>query len=68
MIVTDDAPPKVTFQTLEQRQAFMRLPLEKRRRIMTEQAELLAASYNEDAARAEREIWQGGDILEFSHT
>jgi transcriptional regulator with XRE-family HTH domain len=48
--------------TLRQRRAFMKLPLEKRRRILTEQAEKMAAYYKQDLEWKEL---QGGDIVEY---
>jgi hypothetical protein len=48
--------------TLRQRRAFMKLPLEKRRRILTEQAEKMAAYYKQDLEWKEL---QGGDIIEY---
>jgi predicted transcriptional regulator len=45
------------------RRAFMQLPLEERRRLMAEQA---AAMADEDVHEddPDRELWQGGDIIE----
>jgi hypothetical protein len=40
----------------------MKLPLEKRRRILTEQAEKMAAYYKQDLEWKEL---QGGDIVEY---
>ena len=48
--------------TLRQRRAFMKLPLEERRRILTEQAEKMAAYYKQDLEWKEL---QGGDIVEY---
>ena len=48
-----------------QRLAFMELPLEERRRILAEQAERAAPYYEEELATKERELWQGGDIVEY---
>lgn len=39
----------------------MQLPLEARRRILAAQAEALVGHYDDDP---DRELWQGGDILE----
>jgi len=46
-----------------ERQAFMQLLLEERRRVMAEQAEKMAAYYEQTAD--ERASWQGGDIAEY---
>jgi hypothetical protein len=43
------------------RRQVLQLPLEERRRLMTEQAEKLAGEY---ADSSERSDWQGGDIVE----
>lgn len=50
--------------SIAQRLAFMELPLEERRRILAEQAEQAARDYEEEQAVKERELWQGGDIVE----
>ena len=50
--------------TLAQRRAYMRLSLEERRRILAAQAERMAAFYEQELERSEREAWQGGDIVE----
>jgi hypothetical protein len=47
--------------TLVERRAFLRLPLEERRRILAQQAETAAAFYDEDPEW--KEI-QGGDLVE----
>lgn len=44
------------------RRAFMKLPLEERRRVMAEQAEKMEAYYKRDGRR---EKFQGGDIVEY---
>lgn len=51
--------------TLEDRLAFMKLPPEERRRILAEQAEAMVAEYALESNRRERELWQGGDIVEY---
>ena len=51
--------------TLADRLAFLKLPIEERRRILAQQAEALAAEYDLESNRAERELWQGGDIVEY---
>ena len=47
------------------RLAFMKLPIEERRRILAEQAEAMIAHYDLEENRRERELWQGGDIVEY---
>jgi transcriptional regulator with XRE-family HTH domain/Zn-dependent peptidase ImmA (M78 family) len=46
---------------LLQRRAFLSLPLEERRRILAEQAQALQDTYADDP---DRELWQGGGILD----
>ena len=53
-----------TESPLVQRRTFMKLLLAERRKILVAQAEKLLAYYEEQTAIAEREIWQGGDIVE----
>jgi hypothetical protein len=50
--------------TLAQRRAYMTLSLEERRRMLSSQAERMAAYYEQESERNEREAWQGGDIVE----
>ena len=51
--------------TLEQRRAFLKLPLAERRRILSQQAENAASHYESEQSVREREAWQGGDIVEY---
>jgi len=51
--------------TLADRIAFLKLPLEERRRILAEQADAILSEYEIESNRAEREQWQGGDIVEY---
>lgn len=44
--------------TLHDGEAFLRLPLDERRRRLAEQAERMAESYNETASQNERSEWQ----------
>ncbi len=50
--------------TLEQRRAFMKLPVEERRRRMVEQAERMVEHYQLRGEAKHREQWQGGDIAD----
>jgi len=50
--------------TLAQRRAYMQLPLKERRRRLAAQADRMAEYYEQESERAEREVWQGGDIVE----
>ncbi|MFY9554604.1 MAG: hypothetical protein WAV47_07815 [Blastocatellia bacterium] len=51
--------------TLAERLAFMKLPIEERRRILAEQAQAMIVHYDLEENRLERELWQGGDIVEY---
>ncbi len=51
--------------TLEQRRAFLKLPLDERRKILSRQAEDAANHYESQQSVREREAWQGGDIVEY---
>ena len=64
-MITKD-PPAETGRglTLAQRRAYMQLPLAERRRQLSEQAELMVKHYESQTETAERELWQGGDIVE----
>ncbi len=50
--------------SLEERRAFMKLPLEERRRQLTKQAAVMAEHYESQSEISERQDWQGGDIVE----
>ena len=50
--------------TLEERRAFMKLPIEDRRRRMALLAEQMVAYYQSAEEVAQRHAWQGGDIVE----
>ena len=43
------------------RSAMLRMPLDQRRRLLSQQSERVAGYYEGDT---EREFWQGGDIVE----
>ena len=50
--------------SLAQRRAYMTLPLEERRKRLAAQAEQMVAHYEQEPEQAERDAWQGGDIVE----
>ncbi len=50
--------------TLEERRAFVKLPLDERRRQMRQQATSTAELYEQVAETDERLQWQGGDLVE----
>jgi hypothetical protein len=50
---------------LAQRRAFLKLPLEERRRVLAQQADQIAEHYESELEQADREHWQGGDIVEY---
>ena len=49
--------------SLDQRRAFLKLPLAERRKILAQQADQVAEYY--EVEQAERERRQGGDIVEY---
>jgi hypothetical protein len=51
--------------TLEQRRAFLKLPLGERRKVLSQQADDAAIHYEFEQNIAERDAWQGGDIVEY---
>ncbi|MEX0642148.1 MAG: hypothetical protein WD468_05580 [Pirellulales bacterium] len=51
---------------LQERRAFMKLPLEQRRRQMAEQAAQMVRHYEAPTEVIQREEWQGGDVVECS--
>ena len=50
--------------SLTDRRAFLKLPIEERRKVLTVQAERMAQHYEQESEALEREAWQGGDVLE----
>jgi hypothetical protein len=51
--------------SLAQRRAFLKLPLDERRRILSQQADQIAQYYELESEQADREHWQGGDIVQY---
>ena len=65
MIAQEENVEIETPESLVRIREFLKLPIEERRRILAEQAEQMAEHYEEESARRERELWQGGDIVEY---
>jgi len=65
MLKQNDLVSSEETTTLEQRRAFLKLPLAERRRILSQQAENAASHYESGQSVREREAWQGGDIVEY---
>jgi hypothetical protein len=65
MIAQEDTVETEAPTSLTEIREFMKLPIEERRRILAEQAEQMVEHYEEESARRERELWQGGDIVEY---
>jgi hypothetical protein len=65
MTAKEDTVETDTPSSLRRLREFMKLPIEERRRILAEQAEEMVEHYEEESARRERELWQGGDIVEY---
>ena len=64
MLKEEDVIKAVADLTLADRFAFMKLPIEERRRILAKHADDLMAHYVDHAEAQEREVWQGGDIAD----
>jgi hypothetical protein len=64
MLKEEDVINGVADLTLADRFAFMKLPIEERRRILAKHANELMAHYVDQVKAQEREAWQGGDIAE----
>ena len=65
MIAQEETVEAETPKSLTEIREFLKLPIEERRRILADQAEQMVEHYEEESARREREIWQGGDIVEY---
>jgi len=65
MLKENDLVNSAETMTLEQRRAFLKLPLAERRRILSQQAESAATHHESEESLREREAWQGGDIVEY---
>jgi len=63
-MITQDEKTERESLSLADRRAFMKLPLEERRRILAEQVDRLVEHYEQESETAERLAWQGGDIVE----
>jgi hypothetical protein len=51
--------------TLEKRREFLKLSVEKRREILSKQANEIISHYKNEDEQKQREDWQGGDIVEY---
>jgi hypothetical protein len=65
MLKQNDMVSPEAMMILDQKRAFLKLPLSERRRILSEQAENAASHYEIEHSVREREVWQGGDIVEY---
>ena len=65
MLKQNDVVRSEESMTLEQKRAFLKLPLAERRRILSQQAEAAAQHYESEQSALEREAWQGGDVVEY---
>lgn len=65
MLKQNDLVSSEEAMTLEQRRAFLKLPLAEVRRILSQQAEDAAGHYESEQSIREREAWQGDDIVEY---
>jgi len=65
MITQEETTETTPLMSLVERRAFMKLPIEERRRVLAAQADRMAEHYEIEPERSEREPWQGGDIVEY---
>lgn len=65
MLKQNDLVSPEEAMTLEQRRAFLKLPLAERRTILSQQAEEAARLYESDQNIGEPEVWQGDDIVKY---
>ena len=65
MLTIEDLEKQSSAISLTDRQEFLKLPRDERRRILEIQAEQMLQHYEQDCESADRETWQGGDIIEF---
>ena len=64
-MITKEPPAEIERGlTLNQRRAYMKLPLAERRKQLAEQAERMVQHYESEPETTTRELWQGGDIVE----
>ncbi|HEY2412277.1 MAG TPA: hypothetical protein VGI40_08545 [Pirellulaceae bacterium] len=63
-MISQQDPAATQPLTVQDRRAFLQLPLEERRRRLAEQADRIAEIYQQPANEKERTEWQGGDIVE----
>ncbi|HKQ08191.1 MAG TPA: hypothetical protein VJ464_23905 [Blastocatellia bacterium] len=50
---------------LARRRAFLKLPMDERRKILAQQADQIVEHYESELEQLAREPWQGGDIVEY---
>ena len=59
-----DAAAIAPAMTLDERRAFLRLPIPERQRRMKLQAAAIAEVYERTSETENRRVWQGGDLVE----
>ena len=59
-----DAAAVAPAMTLDERRAFLRLPIPERQRRMKLQAAAVAEVYERKSETEDRRAWQGGDLVE----
>jgi hypothetical protein len=65
MLKHDEMFRREDLTNLSQKREFLKLPLKERRQILLKQAEEAAHYYESEEQLAEREPWQGGDIVNY---
>jgi hypothetical protein len=65
MTIQEKTVEAVQVLSLAQRQAYMKLPLEERRKRLAAQADRMIEHYEQESKQPDYMLWQGGDIVEF---
>jgi hypothetical protein len=64
MITQEEILKQDFVMSLADRRAFLRMPIEERRRVLEIQAERMLVHYEQASESENHEAWQGGDIIE----
>jgi hypothetical protein len=64
MITQEEILKQNLVLSLTDRRAFLKMPIEERRRVLEVQAERMLGHYQQASESADYEAWQGGDIIE----
>ncbi|HWX40314.1 MAG TPA: hypothetical protein VN345_04115 [Blastocatellia bacterium] len=61
----EDEVQEASRSRLDYLRSFLKLPLQERRKLLAEDADRIAKLYEAEPDLAERERWQGGDIVDY---